>query len=380
LSSIRLIHISKRERVLCSLGDEDNAGNISLDTIPDNKARGVYVDLSILLPRAVYSDGSSTVWNLQSFLSRVSHISKMHREVRIESLDVSLLLELKRPPPRHLGSVLSLLRQVIKSLRNGQHQAMQQAHCLFSSPKYAKQKSVMLIAATGEWWTFSQRSRKDFRYHGAFEMPLGGPPDDDDEPDDEPDDLAIMEATLVAPLDIDKDLDDRQERLEKAKNDEKARREVIHRQEKTARKDKWARDMAEIEIERQETADRKQKQGQERQKRYERRSEAQKEKEKHFLILEKMIEEAQDMDKQYDDVFLEKVWGHYIHSGLASCSEEGVYFQPHLADSEIDSWTKPMRLGSAVSNAYLEYVSEQLAIIGDEEKTRRLQHTANMVQ
>jgi hypothetical protein len=67
-----------------------------------------------------------------------------------------------------------------------------------------------------------------------------------------------------------------------------------------------------------------------------------------------MIEEAQDMDKQYDDVFLEKVWGHYIHSGLASCSEEGVYFQPHLADSEIDSWTKPMRLGSAVSNAYLE--------------------------
>jgi hypothetical protein len=67
-----------------------------------------------------------------------------------------------------------------------------------------------------------------------------------------------------------------------------------------------------IEIERQETAERKQKQGQERQKRYERRSEAQKEKEKHFLILEKMIEEAQDiMDKQYDDVFLEKVWVHY---------------------------------------------------------------------
>ena len=317
------LYLSPKEKEFYdSLGDEDNTGNISLDTIPDNKARGVYVDLSILLPRAVYSDGPSTVWqNLQSFLSRVSHISTTHREVRIESLDVSLLLELKRPPSRHLGSVLSLLRQVIKSLRNGQQQAMQQAHCLFSSPKYAKQKSVMLIAAAGEWWTFYQLSRKDFRYHGAFEMPIGGPPGDDDEPDDLPDDLAIIEAALVAPLDIDKDLDERQEQLEKAKNDEKARREVLRHQEKTSRMDKWAMDMAEIEIERQETADRKQRQGQERQKRYERRLEARKEKEKHFSILEKMIEEAQDMDKRYDDAFLEKVWGHYIHSGLSSCSQ-----------------------------------------------------------
>lgn len=38
-----------------------------------------------------------------------------------------------------------------------------------------------------------------------------------------------------------------------------------------------------------------------------------------------------------------------------------------------------MHLGSAVSNAYLEYISQQLSIIGHEEKMRRLQHTANMV-
>jgi len=208
-------------------------------------------------------------------------------------------------------------------------------------------------------------------------MPIGGPPGDDDEPDDLPDDLAIIEAALVAALDIDKDSDKRQEWLEKAKNDEKARREVLRHEEKTARMDRWARDMAEIKVERQETADRKQKQGQEHQKRYERRLEAQKEKEIHFSILEKMIEEAQDMDKQYDDAFLEKVWGHYIHSGLSSCSEEGAYFRPHL--TMVDAWTKPMRLGSAVSSAYLEYISKQLYIIGDEEKTRRLQHTANMV-
>jgi hypothetical protein len=92
--------------------------------------------------------------------------------------------------------------------------------------------------------------------------------------------------------------------------------------------DRW--DMAEIEIERQETADRKQKRGQEHQKRYERRLKARKEKEIYFSILEKMIEEAQDIDKQYDDAFLEKVWGRYIHCGLSSCSKEGVYFQPHL--------------------------------------------------
>ena len=81
-------------------------------------------------------------------------------------------------------------------------------------------------------------------------MPIGGPPGDDDEPDDLPDDLAIIEAALVAPLDIDKDLDEHQERLEKAKNDEKARREVLRHQEKTSRMDKWAMEMAEIEIER----------------------------------------------------------------------------------------------------------------------------------
>jgi len=63
-------------------------------------------------------------------------------------------------------------------------------------------------------------------------MPIGGPPGDDGEPDDLHDDLAIIEAALVAPLDIDKDLDERQERLEKAKNDEKARREVLRHQEK----------------------------------------------------------------------------------------------------------------------------------------------------
>ena len=81
-------------------------------------------------------------------------------------------------------------------------------------------------------------------------MPIGGPPGNDDEPDDLPDDLAIIEAALVAALNIDKDLGERQERLEKAKNDEKARREVLRHQEKISRMDKWAMDMAEIEIER----------------------------------------------------------------------------------------------------------------------------------
>ncbi|KAF8799469.1 hypothetical protein BYT27DRAFT_7263929 [Phlegmacium glaucopus] len=121
-------------------------------------------------------------------------------------------------------------------------------------------------------------------------MPIGGPPGNDDEPDDLPDDLAVVEAALVAPLYVDNDLDERQEWLEKAKNDERARREILRHQEKTARMEKWARGMAEIDNERQETADRKQKQGQERQNRYEKRLEARKEKEKHFSILEKMID------------------------------------------------------------------------------------------
>ena len=164
------LNISPRENeIYAALGDDYNVGDISRDTI---QGRGILVDLSLLLPRAVYFKNVSTTWeNLGFLLHSLFHISITHCEVQIESLDISLLLELKRPPPRHLGSVLSLFIKARTLLRNAQPQAKQQAHCLFSSPKYAKQNPVMLIAAAGEWWIFLEWSRQDFQQLGAFPIP-----------------------------------------------------------------------------------------------------------------------------------------------------------------------------------------------------------------
>lgn len=68
------LNISPRENeIYAALGDDYNVGDISRDTI---QGRGILVDLSLLLPRAVYFKNVSTTWeNLGFLLHSLFHIS-----------------------------------------------------------------------------------------------------------------------------------------------------------------------------------------------------------------------------------------------------------------------------------------------------------------
>ncbi|KAJ3995869.1 hypothetical protein F5050DRAFT_1534165, partial [Lentinula boryana] len=83
--------------------------------------------------------------------------------VRISSLSIPLLVELKRPVSRKCVDIGEVMYQLTSSMLNARNQVMAQALCLFSIPNYHHQRKVILIAGVGEWWSFRLVSRSDFK-------------------------------------------------------------------------------------------------------------------------------------------------------------------------------------------------------------------------
>ncbi|EAU82214.1 hypothetical protein CC1G_10616 [Coprinopsis cinerea okayama7 len=136
------------------------------ETRPDPKARGVITDCCILAPTIGSRD--DPLASPSTFLTRVisqlskmpifgvaaAHLSSYLREGTVSKIMIPLLVELKRPVSRHCSDILAYALALQKTLDDARKQVYGQAHCLFSSPKYAEQSAAVIIAATGGWWTF----------------------------------------------------------------------------------------------------------------------------------------------------------------------------------------------------------------------------------
>ncbi|KAJ8482992.1 hypothetical protein ONZ45_g14760 [Pleurotus djamor] len=141
----------------------------SYQTTADNQASGVYVDNSIILPTLALREGS-VVATVRAYLGSIltERPWAAERTLRVRKACVPVLVEEKRPPPRHCN-IKVYLTQVVSSLDEAQTQAETQAGCLFSMRKFGHQDRVILVAATGGWWSF-RVERRDAEPNALFNL------------------------------------------------------------------------------------------------------------------------------------------------------------------------------------------------------------------
>ncbi|KAJ3805091.1 hypothetical protein F5876DRAFT_52423 [Lentinula aff. lateritia] len=118
----------------------------------------VIPDFCILLHRAVLVQKGV----FKSLLSAIQPTHLPSRAIKITSIFIPLLVELKRPVSRNCNNIDELMSGLGTMMKSAQSQAEGQAHCLFSIPNYHRQTHVVLIAAVGEWWSFRFVPRSRF--------------------------------------------------------------------------------------------------------------------------------------------------------------------------------------------------------------------------
>jgi len=127
-------------------------------TMADSSARGVYVDHALLLPRASQTEGNRKL----SETFRLAHNRgncNLHRSLTITSLEAPLLEEKKRSFTRHPRDLEDHILSIDDSLEAAQSQIITQAKILFSSPRFATQELVVLIASSGEYYRLAALAR-----------------------------------------------------------------------------------------------------------------------------------------------------------------------------------------------------------------------------
>jgi hypothetical protein len=136
-----------------SPGDKDPGPDV---TMPDSRAKGVYVDQVLLLPRASQTEGDLKL--SQAFGHNQRNLS-LHHSLHISILEVPLLEKKKRAPTRHPLDLEAHVRSIQAALDDAQSQVVTQAKILFSSPRFATQDLVILVASSGEYYRLAVLSR-----------------------------------------------------------------------------------------------------------------------------------------------------------------------------------------------------------------------------
>ncbi|KAG9219857.1 hypothetical protein CCMSSC00406_0009604 [Pleurotus cornucopiae] len=152
-----------------------NESTSSTRTQSDSKAKGVFVDNCLILPeihltRPPSEKSLSLLEYFGSFFkTRYSSFSEV--DIRTVNATVPIIVEQKRPPSRHPDNIRAHCLDILLLLQRATSQALSQAECLFSMPKFGCQKQVMLIGASGSWWQFCLLEREksspefDFAYY-----------------------------------------------------------------------------------------------------------------------------------------------------------------------------------------------------------------------
>jgi hypothetical protein len=128
-------------------------------TMPDSRARGVYVDTALLLARCTRvrtATGSIAHAFRQAYQDRDFDLSS---KLDITSLEVPILEERKRGPTRHPRDLEDLYESIRFALGAAQKQVSTQAEILFSSPRFLDQNLVILLATAGEYYRIAVLKR-----------------------------------------------------------------------------------------------------------------------------------------------------------------------------------------------------------------------------
>ena len=141
-------------------------------SLPDAGARGVYVDQVLLLPRATQTEAN--LWLSQAFCHAHSLCNlHLYHSLHISTLEVPVLEEKKRAPTHHPRDLKVHIKSIHSALDAAQSQVMTQAKILFSSPRFASQDLVVLVASSGEYYrlaVLSHSHRVLLRIPSAFEV------------------------------------------------------------------------------------------------------------------------------------------------------------------------------------------------------------------
>ena len=129
------------------------------NTMPDSRARGVYVDTVLLLPRCTH------VRNTTGSISDAFHKAyqdgqlDLFSKLEVTSLEVPILEERKRCPTRHPKDLEEYFQSIFLALNEAQKQVSTQAKILFSSLRFLDQDTVILLATAGEYYRLAVLQR-----------------------------------------------------------------------------------------------------------------------------------------------------------------------------------------------------------------------------
>ncbi|KAF9258281.1 hypothetical protein L218DRAFT_1080517 [Marasmius fiardii PR-910] len=318
-------------------------------TIPDSTAVGVYVDHAVILPHLSLlpqlkdskSTGSTT---LSAFLESISEpvVYDSHEwwpKVTIDTVEVPIMVELKRPPTRSPKTIGQFYRQLETLMRLATKQAMEQASCLFSCFTYRNQQQVILIAGAGNWWScrLVTRKSKDLR-RKAFNIDRYKPTDyrvgelDGDDGDDvDPED----ELPEFAPPSL-----------------------VKHSTKTLLARERAVRDK------------KREKQTQERAYRAQRRTKEAESRDQVSANLKKIFAQLDALDEKAEYPYTDESLCEYSRlrikkdqEGEKAGKEFRFYYETEFNMAGFRSanmWSGLMRIGSDVSNKYMQYIEEEL--------------------
>ncbi|KAJ7644508.1 hypothetical protein FB45DRAFT_1116007 [Roridomyces roridus] len=165
------MYVSPKEREL----DAPPSFDSSMITEADADARGVYVDIAIVMPILQPRLGASVKedWGTlapkianQSMASFFTNIlptrlgSLSPRCVSVPGFIAPVVVELKRLPVRSAKNVDEYCTNLAGLLMSGKGQAEEQAICLFSSARFATQDDVFIVAGAGEYYQICWVTRR----------------------------------------------------------------------------------------------------------------------------------------------------------------------------------------------------------------------------
>ncbi|KAF7302238.1 hypothetical protein MIND_00790800 [Mycena indigotica] len=149
---------------------------LSTKTTPDGGARGVYVDLAIVIVQTEprwkvlrYAQGVISVaklagqtlgWFFENLYAMPMFAAFEPAFLRVVGLRAPILLELKLGPPRHSLCMADFHRKLTALLQAAKRQAEKQARALYASWRFIGQEFVITVAVAGEYMTMRRWTRK----------------------------------------------------------------------------------------------------------------------------------------------------------------------------------------------------------------------------
>lgn len=362
---------------------KDTSDATSQHTVPGGKAWGVYVDHAMLIPSLILlrprsEHPSAAEAKLEAFLELIPSLRALLDQLSPDELNsylpytiavsliVPLIVETKRPATRHPKDIETYVRGLSYLLFQAQEQAYKQTHCLFSTrEKYDSQDAVMIIAASGHWWSFRIATRKEFagekfdmkNYSEAFpSIPVG----EFDEPTGVPTSEQLFAAWKAGVVLYHKTSADG----EKPTIEQNRKLQEAHkRASASAREDRLkARDQRKAE-----------RAGRERARV---NTTATKEAEDQLELLNSQTSGTHGLHMlSFDDQDLDEVWK-ILSVVDRSLNPNSSSFVNDLLPDEYcklakPAWTRPMRLGTSISDKYLAYIQRQLDDMARVERIRQ---------